>query len=86
MRKLLALLLASSLWITPYKAVYADDLDRLGKETDQLWRRGKGAEDGAFTSMATSMLAWGVGIGVVAALLAILIDTSTASSSHNHCH
>jgi len=85
MKKLFVTFLVASLIVSPAKAIYADDLDRLGKETDRLWRRGKGAEDGAFTSMATSMIAWGVGIGIVAALLAILIETST-TSAHSHCH
>lgn len=85
MKRLLVALLAAALISTPIEMVFADRLDQTAVETDRLWRRGRGAEDGAFTSVATSMIAWGVGIGAVAALLAILIESST-TSAHAHCH
>ena len=64
------------------------NLDKLNKETDKLWRRGKGAEDGAFTSVGSSMIAWGAGLGIVIALVAILIEQDTGSTTHanSHCH
>jgi hypothetical protein len=84
MKKVLSAVLAATLLILP---VCADQLDDLNKETDRLWRRGRGAEDGAFTASYGSMIAWGVGIGAAAALIAILVENSTSSSSnsHNHC-
>jgi len=83
MKKVLSAVLAATLLGAP---LCADQLDDLNKETDRLWRRGRGAEDGAFTASYGSMLAWGVGIGAAAALIAILVESSTSSSSsHNHC-
>lgn len=84
MKKVLSPALAITLLGAP---LCADQLDELNKETDRLWRRGRGAEDGAFTASYGSMIAWGVGIGAAAALLAILVESSSSSSSssHNHC-
>ncbi len=64
-----------------------DQLDKLNRETDKLWRPGAGAEDGAFTASTMSMLGWGLGLAVAIALLAILVNSSSSTShSHAHCH
>ncbi|MBS3903361.1 MAG: hypothetical protein KGZ30_03265 [Anaplasmataceae bacterium] len=86
MKTLFIPILAISMILSPARAVFADDLDQLSEATDKLWRRGKGAEDGAFSSVASSMLAWGAGLGIVIALVAILIKQDTGSSSSTHCH
>jgi len=65
--------------------VSGDELDRLARETDKLWRKGAGAEDGAFTASALSMLGWGVGLAAVIALIAILVHQSSGASAHSHC-
>lgn len=85
MKKVLSAVLVSSVFLLP---IHADRLDDLNQETDRLWRRGRGAEDGGFTAMYTSMLAWGVGIGAAAALIAIFIESSESGggSAHTHCH
>jgi len=84
MKKVLSAVLASTLFLLP---VYADKLDEINQDTERLWKRGRGAEDGGFTAMYSSMLAWGIGIGAAAALLAILIESSeSGGGGHNHCH
>jgi hypothetical protein len=85
MKKILSAILACSLLFLP---IYADKLDDLNNDTERLWKRGRGAEDGGFTAMYSSMLAWGVGIGAAAALIAILIESSESGGGggHNHCH
>ena len=45
MKNVLSAVLAAMLLGSP---LCADQLDDLNKETDRLWRRGRGAEDGAF--------------------------------------
>jgi hypothetical protein len=76
-KKVLTAFLAASLFFVP---IHADQLDDLNKETDKLWRRGRGSEDGAFTASYGSMIGWGVGIGAAAALLAILVEQSSSTS------
>jgi hypothetical protein len=87
MKKLITSLLLCVFLFSSIHPVMGDELDKLNKETDKLWRPGAGAEDGAFTASAMSMLGWGLGLAAVITLLAILIESSeTASSAHAHCH
>lgn len=85
MKKTIASLLLCTLVFSsaPGNYVKADELDELNQETDKLWRRGAGAEDGAFTASAVSMVGWGIGIAAVIALVVILVNSS-GSSSHSH--
>lgn len=65
-----------------------DDIDEYRRDTDALWRRGVGAEDGAFTAISLSMLGWGVGLAAGIGILASVLHQSTASahtSSTGHC-
>lgn len=80
MKRFLTAMLTLTIVAVPMKTLLADDLDKLSESTDQLWRRGKGAEDGAFTSIGASMLAWGVGLAVIITLVAVLVEQSTSSS------
>lgn len=77
MKKVLSAVLTAALLGVP---VCADQLDDMNEATDRLWRRGRGAEDGAYTASYGSMIAWGVGIGAAAALIAILVESSTSHS------
>ncbi len=66
----------------------SDDIDEYRRDTDALWRRGVGAEDGAFTATSLSMLGWGVGLAAGIGVLASVLHQSTASShteSTGHC-
>lgn len=88
MNKILTAVLAVSLTLGSTTTIFADDLQKVAQNTDKLYRRGKGSEDGAFTSMGASMLAWGAGLGLVIALVCVLIQDDNASSAHSnsHCH
>lgn len=66
----------------------SDDIDQYRRDTDATWRRGVGAEDGAFTAISLSMLGWGVGLAAGIGILASVLHQSTASShsgSTGHC-
>jgi len=64
-----------------------DDINNYRRDTDALWRRGIGAEDGAFTATSLSILGWGSGLTAGIGLLASLLHQSTASHAHStgHC-
>ena len=54
-------------------------------ETPSL--HGSAASSGANSSLAVSMMLWGVGLAIGIAVLSVLIESSTATtSSHNHAH
>jgi hypothetical protein len=66
----------------------SDDINQFRRDTDALWRRGVGAEDGAYTALSLSMLGWGVGLAAGIGILASVLHQSTASShteSTAHC-
>jgi hypothetical protein len=66
----------------------SDDINEYRRDTDAIWRRGVGAEDGAFTATSLSMLGWGVGLAAGIGILASVLHQSTASShteSTGHC-
>jgi hypothetical protein len=77
---LLNLLRVSLLFACITSSLTADELSDMNEDTERLWRRGVAAEDGAFTASANSMIAWGIGIGVAAAVLAIVIEGNDGSS------
>jgi hypothetical protein len=68
----------------------SDDINQYRRETDALWRRGAGSEDGAFTAISLSMLGWGVGLAAGIGILASVLHQSTASHAHTEtgvcCH
>jgi hypothetical protein len=65
-----------------------EDINEYKTETDALWRRGIGAEDGAFSAISLSMLGWGVGLAAGIGILASVLHQSSSSShsgSTGHC-
>lgn len=67
-----------------------DEISELATDTDNLWRTGAGAHDGAFTALSASMIGWGIGLAVGIALLAAALNHSSSNSgggSNAHtCH
>jgi hypothetical protein len=65
-----------------------DEISTIATETDNLWRTGAGAHDGAFTALSASMIGWGVGLAVGIALLAAALNhgTGTNTSNAHSCH
>jgi hypothetical protein len=86
MKKAIFSLLTCVFIFSSPQALMGDQLDKLNRETDKLWRPGAGAEDGAFTASAMSMLGWGLGLAVAIALIAILVNDSDSSTAHSHAH
>lgn len=87
MKKTIASLLLCAFLLSSTQPVMGDELDNLAKETDKLWRPGAGAEDGAFTASAMSMIGWSIGLAAVVALVAILVKSSPSTTAHAHtCH
>ncbi len=66
----------------------SDDINQYRRDTDSLWRRGVGAEDGAYTAISLSMLGWGVGLAAGIGILASVLHQSTAGHTESttaHC-
>ncbi len=65
-----------------------DQIAQYGTESDDLWQTGVGANDGAYTAISSSMLAWGAGLAVGIAILAAALNSSGSSGGGGgaHCH
>jgi hypothetical protein len=64
-------------------------LQDFAKNTESIYRKGAGSEDGGFTAISMSMLGWGLGLAAGIAILAAVLHQSKSSTSHdnnNHCH
>lgn len=57
------------------------DFSEFQLNSDAVYRTGAGAHEGAATCLGASMLAWGVGLAIVIALIAGLAHQSKAPSS-----
>jgi hypothetical protein len=86
MKRLIAVVLAAAVVASP-SALTAneDDIQTIGDQTDALYRVGAGSQDGAYTSLAVSMLGWGLGLGIGIAVLAALLHQSSSGHGHAHC-
>ena len=62
------------------KGFGSDDINQYERDTDAIWRRGAGSEDGAYTATSVSMLGWGVGLAVGIGILASVLHQSTSSA------
>ncbi len=82
--KIFIISLSALLMLLSAPLVAKEELSQLAEQTDQLYRAGCGAEDGVYTALSSSMVAWGVGAVVVIAVLVGSLHSSTAHSGHNH--
>ena len=84
MKRWITILTLSSLFVQGFGE---DDVNQYKKESDALWRRGAGAEDGAYTATSLAMLGWGLGLAAGIGILASVLHQSTASHTHStgHC-
>ena len=57
-----------------------DDIEQLAVQTDALYRTGAGAHDGAYTSLAVSMLGWGIGLAIAIGVVVAVIHGSRCPS------
>ena len=82
MKRSISCLLALLLPLAPLGA--KEKMSDHEKNTDKLYRTGAGAQDGAFTATAVSILGWGLGLGLVFGIVAAALHQSNAG--HNgHC-
>ncbi len=87
MKRVLTCFLCFAMMIASSSVLADGDLNQTRETTESLWRRGAGAEDGAFSAVSTSMLGWGLGLAAVIAILAsVLHQSSAANGSHAHAH
>jgi hypothetical protein len=65
-----------------------ENISQIAEETDEMYRPGAGAQDGAFTALSLSILGWGLGLAAAIAILTAVLHQSTGGggSSHAHCH
>lgn len=63
-----------------------DSFDTYAEQTEDLYRTGSGAQEGAYSSLALSMLGWGLGIAAGIGILASVLHQSTSSSDHDSCN
>lgn len=61
--------------------VVADGLEDYREDTAELYRTSAGSDDGFFSSTATAIAGWGVGLAIGIAILASVLDQSKASST-----
>lgn len=79
-------LLALTLFLSPLGAACeGGGLNQIAKNSNDLWANAQGVEEGAFTALSLSMLGWGLGLAAGIALLASILQQSTAVS-HAHAH
>ncbi|MEN9344077.1 MAG: hypothetical protein RLZZ453_864 [Chlamydiota bacterium] len=76
MNRFVASLTALSLMTAP---LLSDAMDNYQKAANDIFVDEEGADDNAFTSIATSMIGWAVGLAFGIAILASVIPQSTGS-------
>jgi len=86
MKKPITSLLCLAMLYTSAPMFAEEDINIIAQETDDLWRAGAGAQDGAYTSLSLSMLGWGLGLAAGIGILASVLHQSTSSSSHDTCN
>ena len=71
--------------VTASSTVLAEgNINQYKEDTDNLWRRGAGAEDGAYSAISASMLGWGIGLAAAIAIVASVLHQTTATHAHAH--
>ena len=70
----------------PIQSYCEEDINILAEETDEIYRPGTGAHDGAYTSLGLSMLGWGLGLAAGIGILASVLHQSTSANSHEACN
>ncbi|MGH2612223.1 MAG: hypothetical protein ACRDFB_04135 [Rhabdochlamydiaceae bacterium] len=86
MKKFIAMLAILAFLSTSSTTVANDTIEQGWKEdTENLWRTGSGAHDGASTAINATMIGWGVGLALAIAILAAVLHQSKNESGHSHC-
>ncbi len=78
---LLPFLIASTPLMARCSGGESESISELPQMTDNIYRPGNSAQDGAYTALSLSMLGWGVGLAAGIGVLAAVLHQSTASHS-----
>lgn len=79
MKKLVSCVLIGTILTAALPLNAREELEMLAEETDQLYRTGAGAKDGAFTAVSISVIIWGIGVAIGIAVLAATLNHSDGS-------
>ena len=86
MKKFIAALLILAFLSTSSTIIAGDTIEEGWKEdTENLWKTGAGAHDGASTAISATIIGWGVGLALGIAILAAVLHQSKSDSGHSHC-
>ena len=86
MKKFITTLLILTSLSTSSTTLANDSIEQGWKEdTENVWKTGSGAHDGASTAIGVTILGWGVGLGLAIAILAAVLHQSKNESGHSHC-
>ena len=86
MKKFVTALLILVFLSSSSTVIAGDTIEEGWKEdTENLWKTGAGAHDGASTAISASMIGWGVGLALGIAILAAVLHQSKSDSGHSHC-
>ncbi len=86
MKKFITLLLMVAFLSTSSTLISNDTIEEGWKEdTENLWKTGAGAHDGASTAISATIIGWGVGLALGIAILAAVLHQSKSDSGHSHC-
>ena len=86
MKNRLPYIICITLILSSTQSFSSENINVLSEQTDELYRVGAAAQDGAYTSLGFSMLGWGLGIAAGIGILASVLTQSTSSSSHESCN
>ena len=78
MKKCLTFLLCVSMVCSSSVLISSDDINQYKEDTEALWNKSSGSEDGAYAAISTSMLGWGLVLAAGIAILASVLHQSTA--------
>ena len=81
MKRLLPFVLGIGLCLSSAPAHSRESMDMHAKNTDEIYRMGVGASDGAYTATATSIIGWGIGLFIVIGIVAALVHQSKAKTT-----
>lgn len=86
MKKFIPMLLM--VFLLSSSTVVAGDTIEQGwqEDTENLWKTGSGAHDGASSAISATMIGWGVGLALGIAILTAVLHQSKDDSGTSHCH
>ena len=81
MKRCLIFLLSLLLCFANSSSFGRESLEDHAKNTDELYRVGVGAKDGAYTATSTSMFGWGIALFIAIAIIVATVHYSAGKTS-----